>query len=447
MTEIEGENYGSHKGENAHEMGLALHNFISQLYPFCRSITGDGVRKTLETISQIIPVTVYEVSTGTKVFDWTIPEEWNIQDAFIKNSEGIRIVDFKQSNLHVVNYSTPVHETMHLSELKKHLFTLPDKPDWIPYRTSYYKKDWGFCLTHNQLNSLKDGQYDVCIDSSFKKGFMTYGEIFIQGMSTDEVIISAHICHPSLCNDNLSGVAIAAHLAKLLSTKKLKYSYRFLFMPTTIGSINWLSTNATSVARIKHGLILACVGDAGMTTYKRSRQGNAEIDRTVAAVLRDSGIEYAIEDFTPYGYDERQFCSPGFNLPVGCLMRTPNGRFLEYHTSADNLDFVKPDSLADSFIKVISTINILEHNRYYINQNPNCEPQLGRRGIYRALSDQKGDEKKELAMLWVLNLSDGEHSLLDIAERSDLTFETILNAAKILFQHKLLIEKTKKDYQ
>jgi aminopeptidase-like protein len=432
------ENFRYLQGDGLHEVGLQLHNFISELYPICRSITGDGVRQTLQIIKQIIPIHIREIPTGTQVFDWTIPQEWNIQDAFIKDSKGTRVVDFKKSNLHVVHYSTPVNNTMSLPELKEHLFTLPDKPDWIPYRTSYYRKDWGFCLAHHQMNELQDDLYEVSIESSLEDGHLTYGELFLPGEISDEVLVSAHICHPSLCNDNLSGVSISTYLAQILSSMKLRYSYRFLFMPATIGPITWLSLNELSVPNIKHGIVLACAGDPGKTTYKKSRQGNAEVDKAVAMVLRDSGKEYKIEDFFPYGYDERQYCSPGFNLPVGCLMRTPNGRFPEYHTSADNLDFVKPDSLADSFSKILSTLYILEHNRQYVNQNPKCEPQLGRRGIYRAFSDQKGDGRQELALLWVLNLSDGCHTLLDIAEKSQLTFEMIHTAANILIKHELL---------
>jgi aminopeptidase-like protein len=424
------------------ETGKELYNLISELYPICRSITGDGVRQTLNLLKRIVPVTVHEVPSGTKVFDWTVPQEWNIRDAYIKDSKGKRIVDFKDSNLHVVNYSVPVKRIMSLGELKEHLFTLPEKPDWIPYRTSYYRETWGFCLTHNQISSLKEDQYEVCIDSSLKDGHLTYGEFFLPGEISDEVIVSTHICHPSLCNDNLSGISIASYLARTLSTTKLRYSYRFLFLPATIGSITWLALNESNVLKIKHGLVLACAGDTGKSTYKRSRRGNAEVDRAVSVVLKDSGQEYELEDFFPYGYDERQYCSPGFNLPVGSLMRTPNGRFPEYHTSADNLDFVKPHALADSFSKALSIIFVLEHNRRFLNQNPKCEPQLGRRGIYRALSDQKDGGKQELAMLWVLNLSDGEHTLLDIAEKSALTFETIYNAATLLLQHELLKELT-----
>ncbi len=438
MIDTKADNFRYLRNNNLQEVGKELYDLISELYPICRSITGDGVRQTINILRRTIPITMNEVPTGTKVFDWTVPREWNIRDAYIKNSEGKRIVDFKNSNLHIVNYSTPVRKTMSLSELKEHLFTLPEKPDWIPYRTTYYRENWGFCLAHNQMIALKEDQYEVCIDSSLKDGSLTYGEFYLPGETSNEVMVSAHICHPSLCNDNLSGIAIAAYLARTLSSMKLRYSYRFLFMPATIGPITWLCLNESSLLKIKHGIVLACAGDSGKTTYKRSRQGSTEVDRAVAIVLRDSNKEYNIEDFIPYGYDERQYCSPGFNLPVGCLMRTPHGRFPEYHTSADNLNFVKPGSLADSFSKILSTIYILEYNRRFLNKNPKCEPQLGRRGIYRALSDRKDGGKQELALLWVLNLSDGEHTLLEIAERSHLTFEMIYHAATMLVEHDLL---------
>jgi len=421
-------------------IGNEIFHLISDLYPICRSLTGDGVRETLRVIGRLIPIAVNEIPTGTKVFDWTIPPEWNIRDAYIKNSNGERVLDFNKSNLHVVGYSGPIKAKMSLRELQEHLFTLPDKPDWIPYRTSYFREGWGFCMSHNQMGALESGQYEVCIDSSLEDGHLTYGELFLQGQTSDEVLISTHTCHPSLCNDNLSGIAVATHLARELSSLSLRYSYRFLFLPATIGPITWLCLNERRVSRIKHGLVLACVGDAGNTTYKRSRRGNAEVDRAVALVLKHSGKEYELLDFSPHGYDERQFCSPAFDLAVGCLMRTPPGRFPEYHTSADNLDLVKPLSLGDSLAKAISTLYILEHNRSFLNQNPKCEPQLGRRGIYRAFADQKDGGLQEQALLWVLNMSDGRFSLLDIAEKSGMSFETIKKAADVLLEQDLLKE-------
>lgn len=424
---------------NAEDIGRNMYGLISRLYPICRSITGNGFRETLNVIKERIPLEVHEVPTGTPVFDWTVPKEWNIKDAYIKNSKGERVVDFKNSNLHVLNYSIPVKANMPLNELQEHLFTLPDSPDRIPYRTSYYKENWGFCLTHNQLLELNDEVYDVCIDSSLKEGHLTYGEYYIEGERSDEVLISCHACHPSLCNDNLSGIALATFLAEHLSSVSLRYSYRFLFIPGTIGSITWLSLNESNVSVIKHGLVMACVGDSGRSTYKKSRREDAEIDRAVIHVLKHSG-DYDLIDFSPYGYDERQFCSPGFNLPVGCFMRTPHGRFPEYHTSGDNLDFVRPEYMADSFSKCLTIFDVLENDKTYLNRNPKCEPQLGRRGLYGMIGGGEDGKINELAMLWVLNLSDGSRSLLDIADRSGLKFDFIKNAADLLSKHDLLKE-------
>jgi len=426
---------------NTNHVGQEMHGLIAELYPICRSITGNGLRQTLSALKKQIPLQIHEVPTGTQVFDWTVPKEWNIRDAHVKNSKGEKIIDFKRSNLHVVNYSIPVRKTMPLKDLQRHLYTVPEHPNWIPYRTSYYKESWGFCLSHEQFLQLEDDEYEVHIDASLEDGYLTYGECYLRGESEDEVLLSTHACHPSLCNDNLSGVALLTFLAKYLRPLALRYSYRFLFIPGTIGSITWLCLNESRVSSIKHGLVVACVGDPGKSTYKRSRRGDAEIDKAVAHVLKHSGQEYDIMDFSPYGYDERQFCSPGFNLPVGCLMRTPHGHFPEYHTSADNVGFVQPWALADSFWKCLSVLDVLEHNKTYVNQNPKCEPRLGKRGLYRAIGGQADGGGDELAMLWVLNLSDGDHSLLDIAERSGLAFDVIRRAADALLEHDLLKER------
>jgi aminopeptidase-like protein len=419
------------------KIGEDLHRFAADLYPICRSITGEGIRRTLALIRSVIPLRTVELPSGTPVFDWTVPKEWNIRDAYIKDSGGNRIVDFRQSNLHVLNYSSPVHATMPLNELKPHLFTLPEQPDWIPYRTSYYQENWGFCLSHNQMLAIEEGDYEVYIDSSLEDGRLTYGECYLPGRSTDEILISCHACHPSLANDNLSGLAVAAFLARHLAERDLRFSYRFLFIPGTIGAITWLAQNREIAQRIQHGLVLTCIGDAGGFHYKKSRRGNAEIDRAVAQVLRDRGEPHEILEFSPYGYDERQYCSPGFNLPVGCLMRSVWGNFPEYHTSADNMDFIRPGKLAESLRICAAVVDVLENNRRYCNQNPYCEPQLGRRGLYRSTGgDTVGTEIS--ARLWVLNLSDGEHSLLDVAERSGLPFAAISDAAELLNREGLL---------
>jgi aminopeptidase-like protein len=419
------------------EIGKELHRFAGELYPICRSITGDGIRRTLSAIGDRIPLKTFEVSTGTTVFDWIVPKEWNIRDAYIKGRDGKRVVDFQKCNLHVLNYSTPIHATMPLGELKSHLFTIPQNPDWVPYRTSYYKEEWGFCLSHNQMLALSDGEYEVCIDSSLEDGHLTYAECYFPGRSSDEVLISCHACHPSLANDNLSGLTVATFLAQLVSERDRRYSYRFLFIPGTIGAITWLARNRKTAERIRHGLVLTGIGDKGRFHYKKSRRGNAEIDRAAAHVLVQSSELPEILEFSPYGYDERQYCSPGFNLAVGCLMRSVWGSYPEYHTSADNLEFIQPLQLAGSLRVCAAILDVLENNRRYVNLNPHCEPQLGRRNLYRSLGgDSIGVQIH--ARLWVLNLSDGEHSLLDIAERSGIPFPTICQAAELLRENGLL---------
>jgi aminopeptidase-like protein len=422
------------------DIGVELHRLIADLYPICRSITGNGLRETLRAVGKPVPLTLREVPTGTQVFDWTVPKEWNIRDAYVKNSRGERVIDFQSSNLHVVNYSVPVRQKMQLAELKTHLFTLPDRPDWIPYRTSYYKEDWGFCLSQRQLELLPEDEYEVSIDSTLQTGHLTYGECFLQGELPDEIIVSTHCCHPSMCNDNLSGIAVAAFLAKHLSLRPRRYSYRFLFIPGTIGAITWLALNEEKISRIRHGLVLTGLGDSGKLHYKRSRRGDAEIDRVAAHVLHHSPYDHQLLDFTPYGYDERQFCSPGINLPVGRLSRSPHGTFPEYHTSADNLDFVHPEKLEESFDACLQILSVLERNGTFLNLNSKCEPQLGRRGLYGMVGGGPDSGVRELAMLWVLNLSDGSHSLLDIAGRSNVSFDSIFEATEALQQKGLLRE-------
>jgi aminopeptidase-like protein len=371
-----------------------------------------------------------------------VPKEWNIRDAYVKDSRGNRIIDFRQSNLHVVSYSRPVHQRMPLAELRKHLYSLPEHPEWIPYRTTYYKDNWAFCVSHRQLETLTEGEYEVCIDSALTNGHLTYGEFVVPGSSGDEVLISCHVCHPSLCNDNLSGIAVAAFLAAgLAQGPKPRYTYRFLFIPGTIGSITWLARNEQHTERIRHGLVITCVGDGGRFTYKRSRRGDAEIDRVVSHVLKHSGGDWTVQDFFPYGYDERQYCSPGFNLPVGCLMRSPHGTFPEYHTSADNLDFVRPEYLEESLARYRDVVRVLEANRTYVNLYPKCEPQLGKRGLYTAIGGDSEAARKQLAMLWILNLSDGHHSLLDIADRAEIPFRILRSVADALQQSGLLEER------
>jgi len=421
-------------------IGKDIYGLAAEIFPICRSITGDGVRRTIDVLAQHIPIERHELPTGTSVLDWKVPKEWIITDAYIKNSQGDRVVDFHRSNLHVVNYSPPVRQRMQISQLKQHVFTLPDQPDLIPYRTSFYKEQWGFCMSHRQLEALEaaGGEYDVVISSRLEPGTLTWGEYLRVGECSDEVLISTHICHPSLANDNCSGLALVTMLARELSLRQTRLSYRFVFVPATIGAIAWLATNEAALSRIKHGLVISNVGDAGAPTYKRSRRGNSLIDRAMSHVLQQSGSPFNLLDFFPYGYDERQYCSPGFDLPVGLFQRSQFGTFPEYHTSADNLDFIQPQHLAVSFRCVVQALEILERDRTLVNLSPKGEPQLGERGLYSGFGSVKDEMTRNMAVLWTLNLSDGRHSLLDIAERADLPFDLIFAAASALEDHGLL---------
>jgi aminopeptidase-like protein len=421
-------------------VGEELYKLVAELYPICRSITGDGVRRTLEVVDREVGLVVHEVPTGTAVLDWTVPREWNVRDAWVAGADGRRVIDFRASNLHLLGYSVPVRATMPLAELKRHLFTIPEHPDWIPYRTSYYAERWGFCASQRLVDSLPEGDYEVCVDATLADGHLTYGEHVVPGETDEEVLVTCHVCHPSLANDNLSGIAVAARLARLLGQGRPRYTHRFLFIPGTIGSITWLARNEDRVGRIRHGLVLACLGDPGRLTYKRSRRGDTEVDRAVAHVLASSGRPHELQDFTPYGYDERQFCSPGFDLPVGCLSRTPYARYPEYHTSADDLDLVRPEHLQDSLEACWEVLQVLDGNRRYLNLKPKGEPQLGRRGLYGSIGGRSDAEERQMAMLWVLNLSDGDHSLLDVAARARLPFPLVAEVAGTLEKAGLLAE-------
>lgn len=418
--------------------GKALHQFASDLFPICRSITGNGVRQTLKILGKRIPLKVREVPTGTEVFDWTVPREWNCEGATLRGPDGRIIADFADHNLHLMSYSIPIHQKMSLDALKPHLYSLPDNPEWIPYRTSYYRDDWGFCLPHSVLESLPEGEYDVQIDSTLQDGSLTYGECVLPGHTKREILISCHICHPSMANDNLSGISVATRLAELMKDVSRRHTFRFLFIPGTIGSITWLAQNEDCADRIDHGLVVTCVGDADHPTYKRSRRGTALIDRAVEFVLTQRNRPFVTECFSPYGYDERQYCSPGFDLPVGLLTRSPWGRFPEYHSSADNLTFIKPFALADSLRLILDVFDILEGDGTYSNLNPKCEPQLGKRGLYDMVGGEQNVKDLRMALLWVLNYSDGEHSLLEIAHRSRLPFPAIRAARDKLIEAGLL---------
>ena len=441
-------------------IGNQMYDLMEELFPITRSITGKGVRKSLKILKNLINLKIHEIPTGFKVFDWTVPEEWNIDDAYIMNSKKEKIVDFNKSNIHVLQYSENIKKKITLDELKKHIFTLPDQPNSIPYVTSFYNKNWGFCMSHNEFLKLEDDDYFINIVSEHKNGSLTYGEFLIEGDSKEEILISTYVCHPSLCNDNLSGPVLTAFLAQYLSKVKMHYSIRFLFIPETIGAITWLALNENKIHNIVHGLVVTCVGDSGISTYKKSRDGNNVIDKVVEEVLIESGNPYKIMEFWPSGSDERQYCSPAFNLPVGSLMRTPYDMFDEYHTSDDDLSFMNKECLADSLSKYLLVIEKLNDNfknikleknvlgkkvstlndPVYQNLCPKCEPQLGKRKIYEEIGGVKKQNllKQKKAIQWILNLSDGNHSLRNIQQRSGLEYEILLDMAKLLENKKLL---------
>ena len=406
-----------------------MFSLLRELFPIPRSITGAGLRETVRRLGEVVPLMIREIPSGTQVFDWTVPEEWSVGEAYIENDLGHRVVDLRDSNLHVVAYSEPVDSCLSLDQLKPHLHTLPEHPDWIPYRTSYYARSWGFCLADRVFKGLPEGNYRAVIDSRLAPGSLTLAEHFHRGSSDEEILVFAHDCHPSLANDNLSGLVVAAHLAAYLNGKATRYSYRFVFAPATIGSIAWLATNEKNLSRIRHGLVLSLLGREGALHYKVSRAGNQLIDRVAWHVLRTEFENARRLDFSPWGYDERQFCSPGIDLPVGRLTRTPNGEFPEYHTSGDNVELVRPDTLGESWLACLKIFEALEGDRTYVNLSPKCEPQLGRRELYRSTGGYQDVPLRQLALLWVLNQADGRSSLLDIAERASLPFSLIANAA------------------
>jgi aminopeptidase-like protein len=415
-------------------MGESMHTFMRELFPICRSITGDGVRETLAAVGHRIPLELHEVPSGTEVLDWTVPDEWNISDAYIAK-DGHRVVDFRESNLHVVSYSEPVNAVMSLPELRPHLHTLPEHPEWVPYRTSYYSRTWGFCLSQRQLDGLEGGDYEVVIDSTLEPGSLTYGECFLPGDHEDEVLLTTHVCHPSLANDNLSGITLLTEIGSRLQDVPRSLSYRLLFIPGTIGSITWLARNEARVSKIVGGLVLACIGDRASLTYKRSRRGDALADRAASYVLGQGQVA----DFIPWGWDERQFNSPGFDLPVGSLSRSREGEYEEYHSSADDLELVRPEALEEALHAVLEILVVLDTDRRYLNLAPKGEPQLGKRGLYPKVGGPAA-EQDQLALLWVLNQSDGQNSLLDIADRSGIPFASLRRSALRLLEAGLLAE-------
>ncbi len=414
---------------------------VGALFPICRSITGPGLRDTLAYIGRQIPLSVSDVASGTKVLDWEIPPEWAPRSASIRRLSGETVVDFAEHNLHLLQYSESFGGIVPMDQLDRRLHSLPDQPDLIPYRTSYYARTWGFCLAHRVRMSMTDPAYQVSIDADLKPGALTYGECFVPGTEDGEILLSVHSCHPSLANDNLSGISVGIEFVRDWMTRPHRLGLRAVFLPGTIGAIAWLAANRERLGRILHGLVLTCLGDGGPPTYKRSRRETAAIDRAAGHAFEELGLADRLLRFVPYGYDERQYCSPGFDLPVGCLMRSPNGTFPEYHTSADNLGFVRADALADSLRLLQRVLWIAEHDQAWRNTEPYGEPQLGRRGLYAAIGGA-GNEGlggfDQLTLLWVLNQSDGRTSLLDIAGRSGKPFDAVVAAAGALAEAGLL---------
>jgi aminopeptidase-like protein len=412
-------------------LGRDLYALMEELFPISRSLTGDGVRATLARIGRDVPLQSVELPTGAQVYDWTLPREWNVREAWVEAPDGSRVVDVADSSLHLLGYSTPIDATVDLETLRDHLFTDPRDPDIVPYRTSYWSERWGFCVSRRVADELLEGSYRVHIDATLEDGHVTYGEVSLNGSSRDVVLLTTTVCHPALANDNLSGIVLLAGLARVLAAQSdLRHGFRLVWSPGTIGPLCWLSTNTELVPHIRHGFAVSCVGDPGPLTYKRSRRENAEIDTAAEVVLR--GYPGAtIRRWSPYGGDERQFCSPGFDLPFGALSRTPADAFPEYHSSADDLDLVRPEALGESLHAALALVDAVERNETVSNASPYGEPQLGRRGLYRSVG---GGSSEEAALLWVLSLADGHASLLDIAARSGLSFGTIREAADALLE-------------
>lgn len=396
------------------EVGRDMYDLIVKLFPICRSITGDGVRKTLQTIKEFIPLEIQEVPTGTKSFDWEVPKEWNIRDAYVTDEEGDRVVDFQKNNLHIVGYSVPIDKWVTLSELQAHLYSIAELPDAIPYVTSYYKEHWGFCISHTERMKLKEGRYHIVIDSELKDGYLTYAEYIIPGKSSQEIFLSTYICHPSMANNELSGPAVTTFLAKWIAAVPRKYTYRIVFVPETIGSIVYLSRNLELLKKnVIAGFNITCVGDDRGYSFLPSRSGNTLADKVALNVLRFKRPNFIRYSFLDRGSDERQYCSPGVDLPLVSIMRSKYGTYPEYHTSLDNLSLVTPTGLQGSYELLKDCIELLEKNSKY---RVTCygEPQLGRRGLYPTLST-KDSGRLVRDMMNLLAYADGSNDLIDIS--------------------------------
>jgi aminopeptidase-like protein len=422
-----------------HDIKEDIYRLCEVLWPITRSITGNGVRETLSIIQQEISnLTIHEVPTGTQCFDWKIPKEWNIKDAYIIDPDGKKIIDFQDSNLHVVSYSTPINQTVPLAELQEHLYSLPEQPNAIPYVTSYYEERWGFCLTENQRKTLKEGNYQVCINSELSDGSLTYGELIIHGKSEKEVFLSTYVCHPSMANNELSGPAVTTYLAKWIKSQPREYTYRIIFIPETIGSICYLSKNIDAMKKnIVAGYNISCVGDDNAYSYLPSRNENTISDRVALHVLENLHLDFVKYSYLDRGSDERQYCSPGVDLPIASVMRTKYGEYREYHTSLDNLDYISSRGLYGAYKVLTKCIECIECNKIY-KAAILCEPQMGRRNLRPTLGASTSMATDVKLMSNILVYADGEYDLLDMANKFNISIFELLESVDILVKEGLL---------
>lgn len=418
-------------------MSNDLYNFLKKLYPVCRSLTGEGIKYTLDCIQKEIPINIHSINSEEEVFDWKVPKEWNIKDAYIKNSNGEKIIDFNNHYLHILNYSVPINKKMSLNELKEHIYTLPDLPDLIPYKTSYYKENWGFCMKHNDYIKLKEDVYEVFINSTLENGKLYYADLLIKGKSEKEILISSYCCHPQQCNDSLSGTVLATYLAKYLLNKNNYYTYRFVFIPETIGAIVYLHKNLDIMKKnIIGGYVITCVGDEGEFTYLKTRLENQFIDKITLHVLNESKIKYKIRDYITCGSDERQYNYPGIDLNIGSLMKTKYGEFIEYHTSGDSLEFVTLKGLNDSYDMYLRCIEVIENNHIYSNKIL-CEPFMSKYNLYESIGASK-NRNIFSDILLLCRLIDSKNDLIDISIKSKIEIKKIYEIIEILLSKNII---------